>query len=82
MCSFHPKRIRMSLEGCNFFNEEYSKPENVAKHIKKGDVVGFCTGSSGRFTLRFKEGYPAENLLAECPSEQTAPNVFTRLVCL
>lgn len=32
-------------DGYNFLNEEYTKPEDVAKHIKKGDVVGFCTGS-------------------------------------
>lgn len=44
-------------EGCNFFEEEYSKPEDVAKHIKKGDVVGFCTGTSGKFTLKFREGW-------------------------
>lgn len=39
----------------------------MAKHIKKDDVAGFCTGSSGNFTLKFREGCPEENLLEEYP---------------
>ncbi|MCM1186291.1 MAG: hypothetical protein NC251_06635 [Lachnoclostridium sp.] len=64
---YSPETNKNIPEGCHFFKEEYSRPEDVARHIKKGDVVGFCTGSSGRFTLKFREGYPAENLLAEYP---------------
>lgn len=64
---YSPETNRNIPEGCNFFEEEYSAPEDVAKHIKKGDVVGFCTGSSGAFTLKFREGYPEETLLAEYP---------------
>ena len=64
---YSPKTNRNISEGCNFFEEEYTKPENVAKHIKKGDVVGFCTGTSGKFTLKFRAGYPEENLLEEYP---------------
>ena len=62
---YSPETNKNIPEGCDFFNEEYSKPEDVSKHIKKGDVVGFCTGSSGTYTLRFREGYPAESLLEE-----------------
>ena len=64
---YSPKTNQNILEGSNFFDEEYSKPEDVARHIKKGDVVGFCTGSSGEFIIKFREGYPEENLLAEYP---------------
>lgn len=64
---YSPKTNQNILEGSNFFDEEYSKPEDVARHIKKGDVVGFCTGSSGEFTIKFREGYPEENLLAKYP---------------
>ena len=63
---YSPETNKNIPEGCNFL-EEYSTPEDVAKHIKKGDVVGFCTGSSGNFTLKFKEGYPDEKLLTEYP---------------
>lgn len=64
---YSPETNKNIPEGCDFFNEEYKNPEDVARHIKKGDVVGFCTGSSGTFTLKFKDGYPTENLLAEYP---------------
>ena len=64
---YSPETNQNIPEGCNFFEEDYSKPEDVAKHIKKGDVVGFCTGSSGNFTLKFREGQPEENLLEEYP---------------
>ncbi len=64
---YSPETNKNIPEGCNFFEEEYSKPEDVARHIKKGDIVGFCTGSSGNFTLKFREGYPEENLLVEYP---------------
>lgn len=64
---YSPETNKNISEGYNFFEEEYSKPEDVAKHVRKGDVVGFCTGSSGEFILKFREGYPEEKLLAEYP---------------
>ena len=45
-------------EGYDYFQNEYSEPKQVAEHIKKGDVVGFCTGSGGNYTLKFRSGYP------------------------
>ena len=47
------KNIR---EGEDFLEQEYYDPDKVAKHIKKGDIVGFCTGSSGDYILKFREG--------------------------
>lgn len=44
-----------------------AKSEDVVKHVKKGDIVGFGTGTSGNFTLKFREGYPEEQLLMEYP---------------
>lgn len=32
---YSPETNKNIPEGCNFFEEEYSKPEDVAKHIKK-----------------------------------------------
>lgn len=64
---YSPRTNKNIPEGYNFLEEEYSKPEDVAKHIKKGDVVGFCTGSSGYYTLKFREGYPEERLVEEYP---------------
>lgn len=67
MVFYSPETNKNILEGCNFFEEEYSKPEDVAKHVNMGDVVGFCTGSSGEFILKFRVGYPEETLLEEYP---------------
>lgn len=64
---YSPETNKNIPEGCNFFEKEYSKPEDVARHIKNGDIVGFCTGSSGNFTLKFRKGYPEEDLLAQYP---------------
>lgn len=50
------KNIR---EGEDFFNREYATPEQVASHIKKGDIVGFNTGSGGKFNIKFRTGYPS-----------------------
>ena len=44
---YSPKTNKNIPEGCDFLDEEYSKPQDVSKHIKRGDVVGFCIGSSG-----------------------------------
>ena len=62
---FSPETNKDIPEGMNFLDEEYSAPEDVARHIKKGDVVGFCTGTGGDFTLKFREGYPTDKLLEE-----------------
>ncbi|MCC2819796.1 hypothetical protein MCJ35_03815 [Enterocloster sp. OA13] len=35
---YSPKTNTDIPEGYDFLNEEYSNPEDVAKHIKKGDV--------------------------------------------
>jgi hypothetical protein len=64
---YSPETNKNIPEGYDFFGEEYEKPEDVIKHIKKGDVVGFCTGTSGDFTLKFREGYPDEKILTEYP---------------
>ena len=62
---FSPETNKEIPEGMNFLDEEYSAPEDVARHIKKGDVVGFCTGTGGDFILKFREGYSTDELLEE-----------------
>ena len=60
---FSPKTTKDIPEGIDFFNQEYSAPADVSAHLKKGDVVGFCTGSGGDFTLKFREGYPDDGII-------------------
>lgn len=62
---YSPETTKDIPKGIDFLNAEYSKSEDVADHIKKGDVVGFCTGSSGEFILKFREGYPKKNIYEE-----------------
>lgn len=51
----------------DFFEDEFMRPQDIERHIKKGDVVGFCTGTSGDFILKFREGYPDEKIDEEFP---------------
>lgn len=64
---YSPETNKNIPEGCRFLKEEYIEPEDVARHIKAGDVVGFCTGTPGNFILKFREGYPEDRLLEEYP---------------
>lgn len=64
---YSPKTNADIPEGYNFLEEEYTKPDDVVKHIKCGDMVGFCTGTGGDFCLKFREGYPDERLSEEYP---------------
>lgn len=64
---YSPETNKNIPKGYNFFEEEYAEAETVKKHVKKGDVVGFCTGSGGDFMLKFRAGYPEESVLKEYP---------------
>lgn len=52
-------------EGENYFRKEFSTPEQVAEHIKKGDIIGFNTGSGGSYCIKFRPGYPDEQIEQE-----------------
>lgn len=65
---YSPKTVSGIPEGYDYFNHEYALPEQVAEHIKKGDMVGFCTGSGGSYTLKIREGYPTGELEEEYPT--------------
>ena len=54
-------------EGCNYFEKEYATPGQVALHIKKGDVIGFNTGGGGNYNIRFRTGYPNEEIDKKYP---------------
>lgn len=54
-------------EGEDFFKNEYENPYSVGKHIRKGDIVGFCTGSGGDYILKFRSGKPSDELKSKYP---------------
>ena len=60
---FHSGGIAKNIkDGTNYLQTEYWNTIQVVEHIKKGDMVGFCTGSQGDYILKFREGYPNEQM--------------------
>jgi hypothetical protein len=53
-------------EGQDYLSTNYTTAEQVQSHIQKGSIVGFGTGSSGAFILKFRSGYPDEDFLQKC----------------
>jgi hypothetical protein len=45
--------------GQDYLQEHYSNPDDVAEQVRNGKMVGFCTGSPGRYHLTFRCGYPS-----------------------
>lgn len=64
---YSPETVKGIPEGYDYLTKEYSKPEQVAGHLKKGDMVGFCTGSGGNYTLKVREGYPVDEMNEKYP---------------
>ncbi len=55
--------------GEDFLKKEFWQPHKVAEHIKKGDVVGICTGcDAADFELRFRSGYPDDEIKEKYPA--------------
>jgi hypothetical protein len=54
-------------EGYNYFEKEFATPSQVASHIRKGDVVGFNTGGGGTYCIKFRAGYPNEEIDEKYP---------------
>lgn len=45
--------------GEDYLTDNYWKPDDVAKHIREGSIVGFCTSSPGTYIIKFRNGYPS-----------------------
>ena len=56
---FHSGEVMEEIEeGYDYLQNEYWEKEKVAEHVRKGDMVGLCTGSPGRYILRIRESSP------------------------
>ena len=64
---YSPQTVAGIPEGYDYFKHEYSVPSRVAEHLRKGDMVGFCTGSGGNYKLKIREGYPSSEIDEEYP---------------
>ena len=49
--------------GEDYFTNHFQAPSDVLKHIYNGTIVGFGTGTSGKFILNINDGYPDEKEL-------------------
>lgn len=59
--------VKNIKRGEDFLENEYGDPNQVAEHIRKGDIVGFCTGSGGEYILKFRDGYPSDEIDEQYP---------------
>lgn len=64
---YSKEAVKNIKEGENFFGKEYATPEQVASHIRKGDIVGFNTGSGGTYNVKFRTGYPSREIDEKYP---------------
>ena len=64
---YSPKTVKGILEGYDYLSNEYTIPSQVAEHLKKGDMVGFCTGSGGNYILKVRKGYPDSEISEQYP---------------
>lgn len=60
---YSESNVKQIKEGEDYFLSSYSMPQQVAEHVMEGRIVGFCTGSSGVYILRIREGYPDNEIL-------------------
>jgi hypothetical protein len=47
--------------GADYLQEHFWQGVDVARHVMQGGLTTFCTGTPGRFKLRFTVGEPNEN---------------------
>jgi hypothetical protein len=55
---FSAKTMSYVSEGIDFMMTAFMQAEDIAGHINKGDITGFCTGSGGDFDMHFLSGAP------------------------
>lgn len=53
---FSAKTMEYVEPGSDFLTNEFDTPQQIAEHIKKGDITAFCTGSGGEFNLHLLTG--------------------------
>ena len=57
--------------GEDFLEKEYWKPEHVAAHLNRGDIVTICTGcDASTFELRFRSGKPDKEIVEKYPAHE------------
>lgn len=62
---YSPWAVKQIRKGEDYLQSHYLEPKDVLRHVYEGSLVGFCTGSSGRFVLEVRSGYPDEALIGK-----------------
>lgn len=57
---YSPHAVAHIAEGSNYLESDFTEPADVARHVMDCGLTGFCTGSSGIFSLKFIDGPPDE----------------------
>lgn len=67
----------------DYFSSNYQSPQQVAQHVREGTIVGFSTSSSGRFILKFRNGYPEASEIESSEFKlRLAIEVRDRRICI
>ena len=64
---FSAEVMKDVVPGGNFLTAEFTNPNQIGEHIRKGDITAFCTGTGGDFILWLRSGYPDSNAEKEFP---------------
>lgn len=59
---YSPQSVGHIAEGYDYFTNSYSSEVDVQAHIQAGTLVGFSVGESGEYALKFRAGYPDEDM--------------------
>ena len=59
---YSPQSVSHIAEGDDYFTNSYSSEVDVQVHIQAGTLVGFSVGESGEYALKFRAGYPDEDM--------------------
>lgn len=49
-------------KGEDFLSTHYWKPEDVAKEVNSGGILGVCVGGPGTYIIKVREGMPCDEL--------------------
>ncbi|MHC2068522.1 hypothetical protein ACYFX5_13740 [Bremerella sp. T1] len=56
---YSPENAKHIEQGDDYLSVHYTSVPNVRRHVREGTIVGFATGTPGKFRLRIQRGKPA-----------------------
>ncbi|WP_339273915.1 hypothetical protein MKY59_22800 [Paenibacillus sp. FSL W8-0426] len=60
---YSPFAVAHIDEDEDYLTQKYMTAQQVADHVNRGTIVGLSTGSSGKYILKIRDGYPDEHIL-------------------